>query len=153
MLFVMLALPTIVAAQDVDPLLAVHDADPLTVEQVVRRLGDDAVMARLGSEHPLALRRMAVDACRSLRAPERALPVLAELAAGRDPDLSPAAMRAILHIARALGRADLDAREHDGDELPRTRTTLGALAVDASARLDLRRAAETALALLAPLGD
>lgn len=141
------------AAAQVDPLLAVHDADPLALAQAVDRLGDDAVMARLGPEHPMALRRVAVSGCRFLHAPERALPTLAELAVGRDPELAPAAMRTVLAIARALTRADLDAREHDGDELVRARATLTSLAADATARPDLRRAAETALAQLAPLGD
>lgn len=145
--------PASALAQAIDPLLAVHDADPLRLAQVVDRLGDDGVLERLGGAHPLAVRRLAVSGCRFLHAPERALPALAELAAGRDPDLAPAAMRAILAIVLELDRADLDAREHDGDELPRTRETLTALAEDDTARPDLRRAAETALAQLAPLGD
>jgi hypothetical protein len=148
-----LSWPASAVAQAIDPLLAVHDADPLRLAQAVDRLGDDGVLDRLAEAHPHAVRRLAVSGCRFLYAPERALPVLASLAAGRDPDLAPAAMRTILAIARGLDRAGLDAREHDGDELPRTREILTALAEDDTARPDLRRAAETALALLAPLGD
>lgn len=142
-------------AQSLDPLLEIHDADPLRLANAVERLGDVAIVARFDAPYPLAVRMLAVQAARFLHAPELALPPLAELAAGTDPDLAPAAMRSLLAIARSLDRASLDAREHDPafghDELARTRATLTALAADETARLDLRRAAEAIVAMLAAL--
>ncbi len=138
-------------AQSIDPLLQVHDGDPLLLAAVVERLGDGAILDRLGEAHPLAVRSLAVRATPFLHAPEQALGLLAELAGSRDPDLSPAAMRALLTITRALTRAALDAREDDGESIAAARTALTTLAADPHARLDLRRGAEAALAMLSVL--
>lgn len=140
--------PRSVAAQEPEALLAVHSADPLELARVVDRIGDDAVLQRLGAETPLPVRLAAVRASAWLHAPELALPALAELASGRDPDLAPAAARAVLRIAEALDRAALDAREHDGDEIERALPILSALAADGTARADLRRAAAVAVGYL-----
>lgn len=138
-------------AQAPDPLLAVHSADPLELARVVDRIGDDAVLDRLPSETPLAVRLLAVRASPWLHAPELALAPLTALAAGRDPDLAPAAALAILRIAERLDRAELDAREAGGDEIEAALAPLGALAADVTARADLRRGAAVAGSYLEPL--
>lgn len=139
------------AAQSVDPLLAVHDGDPLLLASAVERLGDQAILDRLTDAHPLAVRVLAARATPFLHAPELALGPLAELAASRDPDVAPAAMRALLSIARAITRASLDAHEDDGASIGAARAALTQLAADEAARTDLRRGARAALAMLATL--
>lgn len=146
-----LVVPLDARAQPIDPFLEVHDGDPLSLAALVERLGDAAVVARFASDRPLAVRVLALRAARFLHAPELAFPELAALAASRDPDLAPLAMQALLHLTRTLSRADLDAREHDGDELSVARSTLSTLAADEAARADLRRGAEAVIAMLAAL--
>jgi len=144
-----LALPAL--AQSVDPLLQVHDGDPLLLASVVERLGDAAILDRLSDTHPLAVRSLAVRATPFLHTPEQALAPLAALSASRDPDLAPTAMRALLTITRSITRASLDAHEDDGTSIEAARTALTQLATDEHARVDLRRAADAALAMLAAL--
>lgn len=134
-----------------DPFVAVHDTDPLELARVVDRVGDAAVIARLTPETPIAVRASAVLAAPWMRAPEDALAPLAEIAAGRDPDLAPRAAQALLAIARRLDERALDARERDRAELAPARGTLSAIAADETARADVRRAAALADAALADL--
>jgi hypothetical protein len=98
-------------------LLAIVDADPLEIDRVVQRFGDGAVLKLLAPATPLVTRLAAVRATPWLRAPERALGALSELAAGRDPELAPAAARAALEIARQLDAAALARRECSPVEL------------------------------------
>lgn len=142
-----LALGGLASAQPaaaVDPLLAGHDTDPLELARVVDRIGDDAVLARLAPETPIAVRVLAVSATPRLHAPEAALPTLAELAGGRDPDLAPRALQAISEIARSLDARSLDARESERAELRAVLPRLTGIGEDESARADLRRAAAEA---------
>lgn len=140
-----------------DPLALVVSGDPLELARMVDRLGDDAVRARLGEAGAdtagldPAIVLAAVRASPWLHAPEEALPRLVEIAAGRDPDLAPAAMLAIVRIAEALDRPTLDAREASDEAITASLAPLAALADDATARADLRRAASRAAALLGAL--
>lgn len=99
----------------------------------------------------LADRLSAVRAAPFTAEPEASLPALVELAAGRDPSLSPAAAVAVHRIAETLSKADLDAHEADVAAVDAARTRLVALARDASARADVRRLATLAAAELAAL--
>lgn len=147
-------------AQAADPLVAIGSSDPVALARVVERLGDDAVLARLAAEVAedeatdvsADARLAAVRASVALRAPERALEPLAAIAAGRDPDLAPAAAHSLLVIARALDPRDLDAREVMRAELAPALTAIAQLAADETARPDLRRAAAIAAELLGHLG-
>lgn len=123
----------------VDALVAVADADPLDLGRVARRLGDDAVLARLEEDRPPLTRVAAARACLFLRAPEAALPRLAELVASRDADVSVEAVWATLRIATALSADDLTSREHDPASLEPVRARLETLAGDEHLRPDLRR--------------
>jgi hypothetical protein len=141
-----------------DPLAMVQSSDPLELARVVDRLGDDAVLARLGpvggeGAPDLPVVMAAVRASPWLHAPEAALPRLAELAAGRDPDLAPAAMLAVLRIAERLSRAELDRREASDEPLRAVLPVLATLADDAAARHDLRRAAGRARELLRAIAE
>lgn len=136
----------------VDPLLAIHDTDPLELAHAVDRLGDAAILERLSDATPIAVRALAVSATPRLHQPELALARLVEIAHGRDPDLAPRAMQAVLTIASALDERALDARETDRAELAPARAGLAAIASDESVRPDLRRAAGRAEQALAELG-
>lgn len=137
-----------------DPLAQVVSSDPLELARVVDRLGDEAVLARLGAMGldtatlDPAVVIAALRASPWLHAPEDALPRLAEIAAGHDPDLAPAAALAIVRIAERLTRADLDAREGSDDPIRAVLPALAALGEDTTARPDLRRALLRARELL-----
>lgn len=109
--------------------------DPLELARSVEAMGDDAVLGALEHE-TLALRLGAVRAAPWLEEPERALPALAALAAGDDPDLAPAAARAGGRLAERLRHDDLMARE--ADRTPLDPAPWQAIAADESARADLR---------------
>jgi hypothetical protein len=99
------------AEQAAKALLAIVDADPLELGRVVQRFGDGAILKLLAPATPILTQLAAVRASPHLRAPERALRALTELAAGRDPELAPAAARATFEIARQLDGASLARRE------------------------------------------
>lgn len=134
-----------------DPLVAAG-GDPSELARAVERAGDEAVIERLSDGTPTSTRLAAIHAAPRMQGPERALERLAQIAAGRDPDLAPAAARALLEIATALDPRDLDAREVMRDELAPARSAVRASAEDESARGDVRRAAAIADAALAELG-
>lgn len=125
--------------------------DPMDLERVARGLGDTAVLARLqGNRAVLVL--PAVLASPYLRAPEAALVPLLTLAAGRDPDLAPLAMRAASQIASALTISDLSRREGFVSQLAEARRRAHVIAEDASARADMRAAARAVERSLTALG-
>lgn len=140
-----------------DPLALVVSADPLDLARMVDRLGDDAVRARLGEVGAAAntldpaIVMAAVRASAWLHAPEEALVRLVEIAAGRDPELAPAAMLAVIRIAERLERSELDAREASDAPVREALAPLAALTEDSAARADLRRAAARAHTLLRAL--
>lgn len=125
-------------------------ADPLDVARLVARVGDDVVLAALAREAP-ARRLAAVRASVFLAAPEAALPALVALAAGRDPDLAPAAAASLLEVSRALTPDGLARGESDAAALAPARDAARRLAADATARPDVRRAAALAAGALAAL--
>jgi len=138
-----------------DPLALVVSSDPLDLARAVDRLGDGAVLARLGAandeELDPALVLAAIRAAPWLHAPEEALTRLVELAAGHDPDLAPAATLALVRIAERLTPADLDAREASREPVRASLAALSALADDATARTDIRRASARVRELLRAL--
>jgi len=129
----------------------VADADPLELSRRVMQHGDDAVVARLSEDQPVVVQLAAVRASRFMRAPEAALPRLAQIARGRDPDLAPAAALACHRIARDLDTPALARREARRTALAPARADLEALAGDETARADLRRLAAFAADALAAL--
>lgn len=150
------ALETDARAEDEDPFVFVYTSDPMDFALLVDRVGDAPVLERLAepaedAPRPVAVRLAAVRASAWLRAPEAALGTLATLAAGRDPDLAPAAMLALVRISETLSRADLDAREADDAAVQAALEPLASLANDATARADLRQAAARVRIMLAAL--
>jgi hypothetical protein len=135
-----------------DPLLSVLDADPLELADLVARLGDDAIGQRLGPQVDPALRLAAIRACAFLQAPELALPVLAQIAGGRDPDLAPAAARRALGIVQRLALDGLQRRELMPVSLAPARAALAQVAASVLVRADLRALAAQAAHLLGSLG-
>ncbi len=128
------------------------DADPLELADLAARVGDDAVLQHLSPGNPVRQRLAAVAACGFLQAPELALPALAAISAGRDPDLAPLAARQALAIAQRLAQAGLATREILPASLAPARAALGAVASSALVRSDLRVAAAQAAHLLGTLG-
>ncbi len=125
--------------------------DALELEREVDALGDDAVLEALESDR-LDVRLGALRAVRWLGEPERALPTLAGLASGDDPDLAPGATRAAGHIADGLRHDDMQARE--ADRISLDPTPWQTLADDETARADLRGVAiRVAQVLTALRGD
>jgi hypothetical protein len=127
------------AAQD-DPLSAVPGADPLELARAVAQVGDAALLGRLSEESGTASRLTAVRATPWMRAPERALAPLSEIARGRDPDLAPAAALAALQIAERLDADDLVAREVGSEVIVAAVEALRAIGNDEGCRRDIRRA-------------
>lgn len=143
--FLLLA-PSLALAQD-DP-FARDDGDPMELARLVDRYGDDAVIERLADDRPRIVRLYAIRAAPYMRWPERALDRLAQLAAGRDPDLAPAAARSALAIAESLTIDELARREVDPSSLGDARTALRAVADDRTARADIRAVCARAAAAL-----
>lgn len=133
-------------------LIAVRDADPLELARVAARLGDAAVLALLAPSQPVAAQLAAVRAAPWLREPERALLPIAELIAGRDSELAPAAARAALQITRALDADALARRELLPDDLAPALSALARAAVLSRVRDDLRRMAAAAAEQLRAAG-
>jgi hypothetical protein len=132
---------------DVSPLIGAMD-DPLALGRAVQRHGDAIVLNGLDEDGPTDARLAAVHASPWLRAPETALAALADLAAGRDPHLAPAALDAAHAIAEGLDLADLGRREAAVTILAAPQERFAELAGDGTARADMRRmAAFTADAL------
>lgn len=130
-----LLLPSLAPAQSDGVAALASLGDALEVGRQVEAMGDEPVLAAMEADR-LALRLGAIRGARWLAAPEEALPTLAALAAGDDPDLAPAAARAGAEIAAELRVDDLTAREADVAALDPA--PWQALADDASARADLR---------------
>jgi hypothetical protein len=149
LLLASVAMPDAVA-QDATLLAAVDD-DPLALARWVDRRGDAALLDALESDRP-ALRLAAIRAARWMSGPEAALEPLARLAAGRDPDLAPAAALACYRIVRDLDAVALDRREVLRGRLAPARKALAALQGDGAARLDLRRLAGFSVEGLEALG-
>lgn len=132
-------------AQADDALAATVDPDPMELARAARRAGDAAVLSRLDASIT------AIRAAPELPAPELAVPTLADVAAGRDPWLAPAAAQSLLRITRDLTALGLDRREADVAGLVDASARLGALADDETARADLRVAARLAADRLSSL--
>lgn len=134
------------AADEVSTALAlVSDGDPLEIARIVSRAGDDAILALLAADAGPGVNERGITAARWLLSPESALPRLAELAAGRDPDLAPAAAREAQRICAALERTEIAGRDTlSAPELLAVLDALRNVAQDPSARPDIRRLAALA---------
>lgn len=135
-----------------DALERIEDADPIELSRAVLRVGDRSVLALLAEQQPGATRLAAIRAARWLVAPEHALPMLAELTAGRDSLLAPAAALASLRIARQLDADALSRREADPAELAIALATLRLALRTPHMRSDMRMMAAEAVALIEATG-
>lgn len=117
--------------------LADAAGDPMEIARAVRSLGDAEVLARLEADAH-ASRLLAISGAPFLDAPERALPALAVIAAGEDPDEAPAASRAAWTIASGLALPDLDRREWEIEATLASADAYQRVSDDASARADIR---------------
>lgn len=138
-------------APAIDPIVKVASGDPLELGRFVEKHGDRYVLLRLRAEHPADTRLAAVRAAPWLDAPERALVPLAHIAAGRDPELAPAAAWSAYRIATSLDPIALGDREVLWSDIAPARALLRHLAADATARPDIRRVAAFAADALAHL--
>jgi hypothetical protein len=135
-----------------DALGQIRDADPIELSRAVLRLGDLAVLALLADGQPGPARLAAIRAARWLVAPEHALPKLAELVAGRDSLLAPAAALASMRIARELDTDALSRREADPTELALALSTLRRALRTPEVRADLRMMVAEAVASIEATG-
>jgi hypothetical protein len=135
-----------------DALERVADADPIELSRAVLRLGDRSVLALLAEGQPGPARLAGIRAARWLVAPEHALPMLAELSAGRDSLLAPAAALASVRIARQLDADALSRREADATQLADALSTLRRALGTAHLRADLRMMAAETVALIEAIG-
>ena len=126
------------------------DGDPLDLARAVAARADETILATISAAASPAERLAAVRAAAWLRAPEDALAPLIPLVESRDPDLAPAAARAVARIAASLDMDVLAAREVAPDGLSPVRAKLDALADRDDVRADIRAlAAEAAFHLSA----
>jgi hypothetical protein len=132
-------------------LRAAVDSNELDLAGLAARLGDDAVLTSLAEGEDSVVRLSALRATTYLASPELALPPLAAIARGRDPELAPAEARRVLAIARALALQDASARELEPDTLRSTETLLNSLANSARAHPEIRLCAGQAAHLLSTL--
>lgn len=136
-----------------DPLTAL--LDPLDRARAAAQLGDAQVLARLTvarGEHGAVtnVERVlaAVQSAQWLDDASRALPALLELMPGRDPDLAPAAARAVVAIARGLVQGKRVPESVDAEQLKAWTAQLAVIEQNARVRSDIRLAATAAIALL-----
>jgi hypothetical protein len=130
-------------------LMQALDTDELTRATTARRLGDAQLLAAL---HPTQDRRVRLAAVRCspfLQEPERALPSLAAIASGRDPELAPAAGLRTRQIAQSILLADR--QERDLSEMSSVARSLLQLSQDPLAPDALRTACGEAAYLLGTL--
>ena len=127
-------------------LSAVLHADELTRATLAQRLGDAAIVAALAQHEDGSARLAAVRCAPYLRHPERALAALAAIAAGRDPELAPAAARRARAIAQQL--ATQGAVEEDREGLVAVQGVLRTLSESVQAAREVRLDAGQAAFLL-----
>lgn len=118
-------------------LQAALDADELERATIAKHLGDEALLSALRQRADVSLRLAAVRCSPYLSDPDRALPVLAEIASGRDPELAPGAALRLSRIAQQLVRA-APLHELAIDRVSDARRRLLALAEDRGAPQQLR---------------
>lgn len=135
-----------------DALRAAAYSDELSLVRLATRAGDDAVLAALRAAGDPILQLAAIRAAPHIVDREEALLPLAEIAAGRDPELAPLAAWKVLYIAQELVRERLSVREIVPSALGPVRAVLKALEADATARADIRLYAAHASHLLGTLG-
>ena len=135
-----------------DALRAAADGDELSLPRLAARVGDDAVLVALRAKDDPILQLGAIRAAPHIVDHDQALLPLAEIAAGRDPELAPLAAWKLLRITQELVREHLDVKEIVPSDLAPAKAVLTTLQADESARRDIRVCAATASHLLATLG-
>jgi hypothetical protein len=129
--------------------------DPLERARAVAKLGDARVLSLLavkrGEHGAVTDAERVLAALPSLRwladvAP--AVPALIELMQGRDPDLAPAAARALVEAARALVENERVPESVSAEQIGAWTAQLAPLEQTARVRPDIRLAATEAIALL-----
>lgn len=129
--------------------------DPLERASAVAKLGDARVLALLAvkrgehgavtdAERVLA----ALASVRWLADVAPAVPALIELMQGRDPDLAPAAARALVEVSRALVENDRVPESVTAEAIGTWTAQLGPVEQNGRVRSDIRLAAAEAIALL-----
>lgn len=115
--------------------------DPLDLFRAARSAGDAELQRLLEADDAdPRQRRLAVEAAPYAVAPIELLAPLSRLAAGRDPELAPAAARVSIVLAEQLGPSELARHEVLPAELAPVRATFRRLSRDRDAREDLRSA-------------
>jgi len=136
----------------VDALLeAAASGQSLEFARAVESMGDAQVVEFLGAGHPVGVRLAAAYASVWVEEPTLVIVALAELAAGRDPDLAPAAAWALWRVAQ--GFALREPNPEFSPLSPEAVSRVRAIAGDASMRPDLARLLELSCALLAGVQD
>lgn len=144
---VLLAAPAVAASRGRTLLTTAIASDALARATLTQRLGDETVLEAL-AQHEDSLARLAAVRCAPyLRDPTRALALLADLAAGRDPELAPAAARSLRTIAQAFALPD-GALPEPEDDLAASARALQVLASSSSASREVRLQAGQAAFLL-----
>jgi len=130
-----------------------REIDPLAFAAKVRRRGDDPILEALADPRELgrAARKRAIRAAPHLHEPAAALPILAEIAASREPFDALAAMHAAFTIVRALPGDAVERFELDQAPLLATADAFARLAEDASAHPRIRAMATVTAAELRDL--
>jgi hypothetical protein len=130
-------------------------SDPLERASAVAKLGDARVLSLLevkrGEHGAVTDAERVLAALASVRwladvAP--AVPALIELMQGRDPDLAPAAARALVEVSRALVESDRVPESVSADSIGTWTAQLAPLEQNGRVRSDIRLAATEAIALL-----
>jgi hypothetical protein len=135
-----------------DALRAAADYDELSLAQLAARTGDDVVLTALHAGDDPSLQLAAIRATPHIVDRDQALLPLAEIAAGRDPELAPLAAWKVLRITQELVREHLEVHEIVPSSLAAARAALLAVQADGSARADIRLYAGQAGYLLGTLG-
>ena len=126
--------------------------DALDLARAASRAGDG------GIEHALSddgadrrIQRIALESAPFAHAPIRLVSSIGRLAAGRDPDVAPAAMRVLVDIVEHSTARDLARHEVMPSDLASTRDAMRRLRRDPTGREDLRSAAARVDAMLGSL--
>jgi hypothetical protein len=135
-----------------DALRAAADYDELALAGLAARTGDDVVLAGLRAGDDPMLQLAAIRAAPHIVDRAQALLPLAQIAAGRDPELAPLAAWKLLRITQELVREHLELHEIVPSELAPARAVLSGIQADATARPDIRLYAGQAGHLLGTVG-
>lgn len=126
--------------------------DALDLARAANRAGDGGIARALSAdETDPRSRRIALESAPYVHAPIRLVEPIGRLAAGRDADLAPAAMRVLIDVLERSTARDLARHEVMPSSLSGTRDLMRRLRRDTTAREDLRSAAARVDAMIGSL--